>query len=374
MEQSISFKIGKGSISHNARMFFAENVDPDRTQFNIEYISKDIKQVYHELFDEAVKKYNAKQVRSDRTISNYYEKIRTGKQEKVFHEVIVQVGNMESMNVQGENGELAKSILNEYMLDFQNRNPYLYVFSAHLHMDEQTPHLHIDFVPFTTESKRGLETRVSLKQALKKQGFIGNNKSDTEWNKWVRSEKETLAKVMEKYDVVWKDLGTHNEPLDVLNFKKSKRQEEIIELENKINVLEDHFTSLQNEIPLIEKTNNEIKTEDLWLLPEPKRLTLASTYNNEITKPKLAQIRSLITPLINKVVELARKVKDLRATILPLKLEVNRLNETVSKLFSENQKLKYNMRKLTRYFGKEMIDNVLSNKVVTPKKRKEKSR
>lgn len=374
MEQSISFKIGKGSISHNARMFFAENVDPDRTQFNIEYISKDIKQVYHELFDEAVKKYNAKQVRSDRTISNYYEKIRTGKQEKVFHEVIVQVGNMESMNVQSENGELAKSILNEYMLDFQNRNPYLYVFSAHLHMDEQTPHLHIDFVPFTTESKRGLETRVSLKQALKKQGFIGNNKSDTEWNKWVRSEKETLAKVMEKYGVVWKDLGTHNEPLDVLNFKKSKRQEEIVELENKIDVLEDHFTSLQNEIPLIEKTNNEINTEDLWLLPEPKRLTLASTYNNEITKPKLAQIRSLITPLINKVVELTRKVRDLRATILPLKLEVNRLNETVSKLFSENQKLKYNMRKLTRYFGKEMIDNVLSNKVVTPKKRREKSR
>ena len=321
-----------------------------------------------------MKKYNAKQVRSDRTISNYYEKIRTGKQEKVFHEVIVQVGNMESMNVQSENGELAKTILNEYMLDFQNRNPYLYVFSAHLHMDEQTPHLHIDFVPFTTESKRGLETRVSLKQALKKQGFIGNNKSDTEWNKWVRSEKETLAKVMGKYDVVWKDLGTHNEPLDVLNFKKSKRQEEIVELENKINVLEDHFTSLQNEIPLIEKTNNEIKTEDLWLLPEPKRLTLASTYNNEITKPKLAQIRSLITPLINKVVELTRKVRDLRATILPLKLEVNRLNETVSKLFSENQKLKYNMRKLTRYFGKEMIDNVLSNKVVTPKKRKEKSR
>ena len=260
------------------------------------------------------------------------------------------------------------------MPDFQNRNPYLYVFSAHLHMDEQTPHLHIDFVPFTTESKRGLETRVSLKQALKKQGFIGNNKSDTEWNKWVRYEKETLAKVMEKYDVVWKELGTHNEPLDVLNFKKSKRQEEIVELENKINVLEDHFTSLQNEIPLIEKTNNEIKTEDLWLLPEPKRLTLASTYNNEITKPKLAQIRSLIIPLINKVVELTRKVRDLRATILPLKLEVNRLNETVSKLFSENQKLKYNMRKLTRYFGKEMIDNVLSNKVVTPKKKKEKSR
>lgn len=64
-------------------------------------------------------------------------------------------------------------MLDEYYQGFQERNTNLRVFSAHLHMDEATPHLHIDFVPFTTGSKRGLDTRVSLKQALAAQGFKG---------------------------------------------------------------------------------------------------------------------------------------------------------------------------------------------------------
>lgn len=41
----------------------------------------------------------------------------------------------------------------------------MHAFSVHLQMDEIMPHLHIDFVPFATNSKRGLDTRVSLKQA-----------------------------------------------------------------------------------------------------------------------------------------------------------------------------------------------------------------
>jgi len=64
-------------------------------------------------------------------------------------------------------------------------DPNLRVFSAHMHLDEATPHLHIDFVPFTTGSKRGLETRVSLKKALAAMGFTGGTRSETEWNQWV---------------------------------------------------------------------------------------------------------------------------------------------------------------------------------------------
>lgn len=105
------------------------------------------------------------------------------------------------MNAQSENGLLSQKILDEYYQGFQVRNPNLCVFSAHLHMDEAAPHLHIDFVPFTTGSKRGLDTRVSLKQALAVQGFKGGNKHDTEWNQWVQSEKEQLAVVMERYGI-----------------------------------------------------------------------------------------------------------------------------------------------------------------------------
>lgn len=87
-------------------------------------------------------------------------------------------------------------------------------------MDEETPHLHIDFIPFITNSKRGLDTRVSLKQALAQLGFKGGSRSNTEWNQWIASEKQELSKVMEKYNVHWLILGTHEKHLSVLNYEK----------------------------------------------------------------------------------------------------------------------------------------------------------
>ena len=105
------------------------------------------------------------------------------------------------MNAKNEEGLLAKRILTEFMDEFQARNPNLYVFSAHLHMDEETPHLHIDFVPYITGSKRGLDTRVSLKSALAAEGFAGGTRGATELNQWIASEKQELATVMERYGV-----------------------------------------------------------------------------------------------------------------------------------------------------------------------------
>ena len=179
LKRTISAMVGKGSVNHNSRKFTAENVDPERTGLNIEYYNEDIRKVYHELFDAALERYNAKQTRADRKIENYYEKIRSSKQEKLFHEIILQIGDRDNMSAESENGTLAREILDEYYRGFQARNPQLRVFSAHLHMDEATPHLHIDFVPFITGSKRGLDTRVSLKQALAAQGFKGGTRGDT---------------------------------------------------------------------------------------------------------------------------------------------------------------------------------------------------
>ena len=53
--------MGKGSVNHNTRAFSAKNVDKDRSKDNIEFCNKNIKEVYHELFDEALERYNAKQ-------------------------------------------------------------------------------------------------------------------------------------------------------------------------------------------------------------------------------------------------------------------------------------------------------------------------
>ena len=234
MERTISGMMGKGSVNHNTRAFSAKNVDKERSIYNVEFCHKSIKKVYHELFDEALERYNAKQKRSDRRIDSYYEKIRQSKQEKLFHEVIFQIGNKDDTNVRSEEGQLAKEILVDFMQDFQEWNPNLYVFSAHLHMDEETPHVHIDFVPFIRNSKRGLDTRVSLKGALAEQGFRGGTRGDTEWNQWIESEKRELALVMEQYGVRWKQLGTHNKHLSVMNYEKQEREKELQELQRTI--------------------------------------------------------------------------------------------------------------------------------------------
>ncbi len=238
--------LGKGSVSHNSRKFHAANTDPERSQLNRCYCNTPIQQVYHELFDEALERFNAKQARSDRRIDDYYEKIRSGKQEKPFHEIILQIGNKDDTNAMTSDGEQAAAMLEEFYKDFQQRNPNLHIFSAHLHMDEATPHLHIDFVPHTTGSKRGLDTRVSLKQALAAQGFTGGSRSETEWNQWVQAEKEQLAEVMARHGIEWEQKGTHNEHLTVLDFKKQERTKEVAALEEKAVVAEQSIEEKQN--------------------------------------------------------------------------------------------------------------------------------
>ena len=245
MKRTISFMTGKGSVNHNSRKFHAKNTDPERSCLNVEYCNENVKDVYHELFDEALARYNEKQTRSDRRIDDYYEKIRSGKQEKPFHEIILQIGDKDNMGAKTENGQLAAKVLDKYMRDFQRRNPTLRVFSAYLHMDEATPHLHIDFVPYTTGSKRGLDTRVSLKQALSVLGFKGGTRRETELNQWVAYEKEQLAAVMLEHGIEWEKKGTHEKHLSVLDFEKKERAKEVAELEQSISDGKERLSDIQ---------------------------------------------------------------------------------------------------------------------------------
>ena len=236
---------GKGSVNHNSRKFHAKNTDPERSCLNVEYCNENVKDVYHELFDEALAWYNEKQTRSDRRIDDYYEKIRSGKQERPFHEIILQIGDKDNMGAKTENGRLAAKVLDKYMRDFQRRNPTLRVFSAYLHMDEATPHLHIDFVPYTTGSRRGIDTRVSLKQAVSALGFKGGTRRETDLNQWVAYEKEQLAAVMLEHGIEWEKKGTHEKHLSVLDFEKKERAKEVAELEQSISDGKERLSDIQ---------------------------------------------------------------------------------------------------------------------------------
>ena len=125
---------GKGSVNHNSRKFHANNTDPERSHLNVEYCNENDKDVYYKLFDESLTWYNENQTRSYHRIDDYYEKVLSGKQEKPFHEIILQIRDKDNMGATTENGQLAAKVLDEYMRDFQGQNPTLRVFSAYLHI------------------------------------------------------------------------------------------------------------------------------------------------------------------------------------------------------------------------------------------------
>lgn len=263
LKRTISAMVGKGSLNHNSCEFYASNVDPSRSHLNIEFCREDIRTVYHELFDEAQEKFNAKQTRNDRRIEDYYEKICSSKQEKPFHEIVLQIGNKDDTGINTELAETAKQCLTEYAKGFQARNPTLRVFWSHLHMDEATPHIHIDFVPYITGSKRGMDTRVSLKQALAQLGFKGGTRSATEWNQWAQSEKQALAEIMLEHGIEWEQLGTHEEHLSVLDYKKQERAKEvraldttIAEKQMQVDEIEQTLQSVQKQVVELDKIEN----------------------------------------------------------------------------------------------------------------------
>lgn len=358
--------VGHGSVNHNSRKFHAKNTDPERSHLNVTYCQENIKAVYHELFDEALERYNAKQTRADRRIENYYEKIRSGKQEKPFHEIILQVGNKDDMSADSNEGRLAAVVLDEYMKAFQERNPNLRVFSAHLHMDEATPHLHIDFVPFTTGSKRGLDTRVSLKQALAAQGFKGGTRGDTEWSQWVRSEKEQLSNLMERHGIEWEDKGTHDKHLSVLDYKKGQRAKEIAALEtvkaekeSQVESQERRLKELAPAVKDMERLAADFSTDPEEILPEAGTLESAKSYREKKAKPLLAKIVKVLRSLFRKYIDLKGKFDRLQGDYDRVREGNARLSDRLMEVKMENKKLRQisaDYTRVKRVFGPEQVE------------------
>ena len=411
MKRTISFMIGKGSVNHNSRKFHAKNTDPERSYLNVEYCNENIKDVYHELFDEALARYNERQTRNDRRIDDYYEKIRSGKQEKPFHEIILQIGDKDTMGAETEEGQLAAKILDEYMQDFQRRNPTLRVFSAHLHMDEATPHLHIDFVPYITGSKRGLDTRVSLKQALTALGFKGGTRRETELNQWVSAEKQQLAAIMLEHGIEWKQKGTHEKHLSLLDFEKQERAKEVATLEKRKAELEEHNATMQevnekwlDELENIEKEifsaqeNREeadkqaeqakkkalqyekklteiapmVKDMELFaekysanpeeVLPEAGTLETGKSYREKKAKPLIKKIVTVLRSVYRAYLDLSRRFSDMQRSYERAWSKVNSLTARVEDLWDENRALKERVgdfNRVERALGSDMIEDLI---------------
>lgn len=320
---------GRGSIRHNNRSFSAANVDRSRSEQNVTFCNEDLKKVYHELFDEALAAYNAKKKKTRDKIPDYYEHIRQSKQEKLFHEAIFQIGNLTDCGCGSPGGERAAAALKEFAESFQERNPHLRVFNMVLHMDEATPHLHVDFVPVATEQSRGLSTRVSMKQALKQQGFEGLGRKQTEWKAWMEREKESLTEIAQAHEFEIISLGGGRPHMELPEYRAAAQQE--------IAALEKQRKALQGNVKLL-KAVEKVKP-DLDAIQPEKTLTGAvkGVTVEQVKELKAAVIRGAAAE--QKVRELKVENQQLQQKIPSTKEKLKEAQER-QRLENENRQLK----------------------------------
>ena len=368
MRRTISGMIGTRSLAHNRRDFIAENVDPDRVHLNICYQNENLKEVYKELFDDSVERYNVGK-RKDRQITNYYEKIRQGKQEKLFHEVIFQIGNREDMAVGTTEGDLAVKVLDEYVKNFQQRNPTLHVFSCYLHQDEATPHLHIDFVPYVTGWKgKGMDTRVSLKQALKSLGFQGGNKHDTELNQWINHEKELLAEIARQHRIEWEQKGTHEEHLDIYNFKKKERKKEVQALEQEKEYLTAENEGLTAQIAEV-RADIQLLKDDKEQAVQDKEAAEKRAEKAEKDLHSLEERRERLQPVMDNV------SKETKQAYNRMQRKLDTMREEKEQLSEEKQQLqgvsdRYD--RVVRVLGENVVEDAVQQDIREQKALEEK--
>lgn len=226
----ISMPQGEGSLFHNRREYekegktIPENINTSKTHENITLIDKDIKQAYVEIFGDALNKYNAKQRRADRKIADYYEHIQNSKNgEKLFYEDIVQWGSKEDFQ-NAQTRKRATEALVEYVRGFEQRNPNLKLIGAYIHLDETSPHLHLDYIPVAYDCKRGLEVRNSLDKAMKQMGFVPENESrkDNATKMWQKNERAVFADICRGLGLEVESEQKARGSLSVAEYKKAK--------------------------------------------------------------------------------------------------------------------------------------------------------
>lgn len=237
--RTISFPKGAGSLNHNNRVFISDNVHEERTPWNRTYIRETLEEAYEKCFGDAVREYNAGQKRNDRKIKDYYEKIKySDNKEKLFYENVVQLGDMYDTPVVDGNGNMTQAakeavdLLEEYVRTFSERNPNLYMFNCVLHLDESTPHLHIDYIPMAHGYKTGMKTRNSLSKAFQQMGFDkGRGQYDNEAIHWEAREREYLMELCRERGIEVEIKGDKRDNLTLPEYKAAMRKVESLEAE-----------------------------------------------------------------------------------------------------------------------------------------------
>ena len=383
MGKTISFVKGKGSISHNNRDFITKNVDRERMAWNEYYVQQPIREAYQQIFGPAIAEYNAKQKRKDRQVTDYLTDIRnSGNKEKQFYEIVVQIGRMEDTGVLDVNGELsevakgAKEILDEYARSFQERNPNLYLFNAVLHMDEATPHLHLDYIPVAHGYKTKMHTRNSLTKALQEMGIEpAVSKNDTETMHWQQREREYLMEMCHERGLEVEVLGEKRDnytipeykaarqaadeltaELEILNAEKREAEsiivganEQVAESEELVAESRQQLEEINSQIAEKEKAYAayEKKIDTLLELEKPVKKELALIKQDTKQLPAILggePYFKISERNLNKLMEMAQGAGTLKNLNMAYEKEISAMKKTIDRLSAQVKTFKVKVK------------------------------
>ncbi|MDE6424961.1 MAG: plasmid recombination protein [Ruminococcus sp.] len=371
----ISFGQGKGSITHNNRNFIANNVDRNRITDNVTFIFRPIGEVYEELFGGAVERYNARQKRNDRKIhGTYYEHlfhckpsnsvITASDKRKSFYEDIVQIGKIEDSGFGTEDFQFVADCLTEYMNGFQARNPNFHVFNAVLHMDEATPHLHIDYIPIG-HYRRGMDTQNGIAQALKEMGY-GEGKNAIA--RWRTAEIEVLNKICRSHGIEPLPPEKARGTLEVAEYKEQRRKAEQLAVENEksqseLDALNGELKSVaEKKVKIVEIDSIEAKKSRF-----SKKVSVSEEDFQNLTDLAKKQVASVkqTKKLKSENAELSQKVTDLEVQVKFLTAELDKYKQPVTfsreqlkksaEKISELEQLKSKYRKVMEFINSRAL-------------------
>lgn len=337
-EKRISFCQGKGSLTHNNRDFIAENVDRSRMRDNYTFIRKDIGCVYEHLFVESTKRYNAKQKRNDRKIyGTYYESlfhqkpsnsvVTAADKRKSFYEDVVQIGKKEDSGVDTEDAQLVASCLKEYMAGYQQRNPNFVVFNAVLHMDEATPHLHIDYIP-VGHYKRGQDTQNGIAQALKEMGFRSGKDAIARWRK---SEIEVLNQICLAHGIRPLEPEKSRGSMSVKEYKEARQEADKLKAENV--QLKSENEGISRELATTKAMLEKATKKKVQLVDIGNIVVKPTIFGNKVTLDKNDYDK--LQTLAEKEVVSVKQTRKLTATNQQLIKENTELKSTISQQAAE---------------------------------------
>ena len=374
--KTISFPKGKGHLTHNNRESICNNVVPERTAWNRIYIQEPLKDAYEKCFGQALRDYNAAQKRKDRQKDDYLKEIEnSGNKEKTFYENIVQIGKKTDAPVADENGvmtEEAKAaieVLDRYAKTFQERNPNLYLFNCVMHLDEATPHLHIDYIPVAHGYKNGMKTRNSLTKAFQQMGFAkAVSRKQNETVAWQEREREYLTELCREQGIEIEVLGVQRDNLSLSEYKAVMR--EVEELEQQAVVLDKRNEDLeQQNDDLAQKTAElrgqvqEMEVQNNELVLQAQKLTEQieeAEKKEKAVKEVLAKhdLRAETFKMISK--EVTAETKNMKSVAVPVtnlfgseeyvkvkKSDWNKMLDAFSKAVSRNHLLEKYEKKIS---------------------------